>query len=264
MNADGKYQYGYYVLTSATGYEGIVDKLQTVGATAEEKTITIPEGKTIRQIAEIFAKSGLCSEAEFKAALNEDYSYDFLDDIPVESVYYKLEGYLFAETYNFAYVDGEGQNNARQAINKMLSTTEERVFNDKNEQKAKKLGYSLHDILTMASIVQLEAGGAPEEMSSVAKVFYNRLNWDEPKLLGSTPTSNYYSEIYDTNKYEGLPPGPLNSPSIKAIEASLSPNEKLESTYFVTDKNGKFYYTDSLAEHNAIIAKLKNKGIWEY
>lgn len=261
---DGKYQYGYYTVKSTSGYEGIISTLQTIGAVAEEKEVTIPEGSTLRAIMQIFENQGLCTTDEFKTAMNSDYSFSFIKDIPKESVYYLLEGYLYADTYKFAYVKDDGVENAKRAISRMLETTKERIFTDENIAKAEKLGYSMHEILTMASIVQLEAGGTPSEMSSVAQVFYNRLNWDDLKLLGSTPTSNYYSERYDTNKYEGLPPGPLNSPSINAIKACLSPNSEMKSTYFVTDKTGKFYYTNSLSEHNAIISQLKSRGLWEY
>lgn len=261
---DGKYQYGYYTVRSSSGYEGIISILQTVGAAAEEVEITVPEGSSVNAIAKLFEEKGMCTASEFKAAMSDKYSYDFIDEIPKESVYHLLEGYLYAETYRFAYVKDDGEGNAHRAIDKMLSTLNERVFTDENIKATEKLGYSMHEILTMASIVQLESGGSPDNMAKVAQVFYNRLNWNEAKLLGSTPTSNYPSERYDTNKYEGLPPGPLNSPSIQCIEAALRPDSSVTATYFVTDKNGEFYYNSSLSDHESTIRRLKNQGIWEY
>ena len=116
----------------------------------------------------------------------------------------------------------------------------------------------------MASIVELEASGYPDEMAKVAQVFYNRLNWtDEPNMLGSTPTSDYIDSRYDTNKYEGLPPGPLCSPSSDAINAALNPDTSVKECYFVTDKNMKFYYKNSLDEHNELIERLKSEGLWD-
>lgn len=264
---DGKYQYGYYTVTSSSGYEGIIGTLQTVGATAEEKEITIPEGSGIRDIIAIFEDNGLCTKSEFLEAMNKSsYNYDFVSEIPTGSVYYRFEGYLFPDTYKFAYVKDEGVNNAKRAISKMLSVTDERVFTDENIAKAKKLGHSMHEVLTMASIVQLEAGGSPDNMAKVAQVFYNRLNWDDANYLGSTPTANYPDKRYNTNVgyTEGLPPGPLDSPSLNAVLAAVDPDKTVTATYFVTDKNSKFYYTNSLSEHNSIIQSLKNQGLWEY
>ena len=137
------------------------------------------------------------------------------------------------------------------------------VITDEMKESAEKRGYSIHEILTMASIVELEASGYPDDMAKVAQVFYNRLRWtDQPAMLGSTPTSDYPDSRYNTNKYEGLPPGPLCSPSITAINAALNPDTSVKECYFVTDKNMKFYYTNSLSEHNELIEKLKSEGLW--
>ena len=132
------------------------------------------------------------------------------------------------------------------------------------KRQAEKRGYSVHEIMTMASIVEMEASASPTEMPKVAAVFYNRLSWDEPKYLGSSPTANYPygSGRYDTNTHEGLPPGPLCSPSLNAIKAALSPQANFNYTYFVTDKDMKFYYTSSYSEHSNIIAKLRREGKW--
>ena len=130
--------------------------------------------------------------------------------------------------------------------------------------RAKELGYTMHEILTMASIVELEAGGSPGEMANVAAVFYNRLSWDEPKRLGSSPTAEYKhgGGRYDTNTNEGLPPGPLCAPSLASIRAALWPTENFPYTYFVTDKNMQFYYNETYDKHNATIRRLKNQGLW--
>ena len=124
----------------------------------------------------------------------------------------------------------------------------------------------MHEIMTLASIVEAEASGFEKEMPNVAAVFFNRLNWeDQPNLLGSTPTASYpYGNgKYDTNKNPGLPPGPICSPSLSAIRAVLYPTEEFQYDYFVTDKNMEFYYTKTLQEHNATIARLKKEGMWD-
>ena len=265
-NEDGKYQYGYYTFKSGEGYSGIISTLQTIGAVAEEKTVTIPEGSSIEDICDIFVDSGLCDKTEFVNAVeHHKYSYSFLSDIPTESVYYQLEGYLYPDTYRFAYVEDEGESNAVRAIDRMLTTMRERVFTDENIAKAKDLGYSMHEVLTMASIVQLEAGAYPKQMPKVAQVFYNRLESPNftPKMLQSDPTEKYPDSRYHTYSIEGLPPGPLNSPSLYAVNAALSPDKSITAFYFVTDKNGEFYYSATLSEHKSVIASLQSKGLWE-
>ena len=266
--ADGQYNYGDYEL-NVSGYDMIISKLKEPGIQAPEVTVTIPERATIDDIRELLVSNGVCSKEDFKEAMRDGtYDYDFVDQIPTDKVYYRFEGYLFPETYNFFELteDGDGVQNAERAIDKMLYETDKRIT-DEMKTLAQEKGYTVHEMLTMASILELEASGSPDEMKNVAQVFYNRLAWEnQPKLLGSTPTSKYpYGNgRYDTNVYEGLPPGPMCCPSEDAIIAAFYPNTDITATYFVTDKDMNFYYRDTLEEHNAIIAQLKNKGIWEY
>ena len=263
--ADGSYQYGIYEIKDSQSYDGIINTLKTAGESGEVATVTIPEGYSVRKIAELMEKKGICSKDEFISAVkNTEYDYDFIKDIPTQSVYYRLEGYLYPDTYHFFInSDGKsGQSCAEKAVRKMLDKMNS-VITDEIKESAEKKGYSIHEILTMASIVELEASGYPDDMAKVAQVFYNRLRWtDQPAMLGSTPTSDYPDSRYNTNKYEGLPPGPLCSPSITAINAALNPDTSVKECYFVTDKNMKFYYTNSLSEHNELIEKLKSEGLW--
>lgn len=260
---NASYKYGVYTFSASASYDDIAHKLKNEGAKAESVKVTIPEQSSIDDMAKILEQNGVCTAADFKDAIrNDDFNYDFIDDIPAMSVYYRFEGYLFPDTYDF--YSYESKECAHLAVDKMLRTTDQKIFTKENINAAKELGYTMHEVLTMASIVELEASGSPTEMANVAAVFYNRLGWDEPKLLGSSPTMKYpYGNgRYDTNKTEGLPPGPLCAPSINAFNASLNPTKNFEYTYFVTDKNMKFYYRSTLSEHLAIIKELKNKGLW--
>lgn len=259
---DGTYQYGVYTFSNELGYSDIVDMLQTEGASAETVQVTIPEMSRMDQIMEILEEKGVCTKADFRnAVLNGEYNFDFVKDIPEKEVYYKFEGYLFPDTYEFYCYDSAEC--AELAIYKMLENTDKKLTADVRE-KIKASGYSIHEVLTMASIVELEASASVEEMPNVAAVFYNRLVWDEPKLLGSSPTADYPfgDGRYDTNKKEGLPPGPLCAPSENAILAAVNPTENFTATYFVTDDEMKFYYNNSLAAHNQTIANLKKQGKW--
>ena len=259
---DGKYQYGVYEFNTDIGYGGIMDRLQKEGAQAEMAEVRIPEMASVDQIMALLEEAGVCSQSNFKTAMQTGtFKESFVSDIPVEKVHYRLEGYLFPDTYKF--IKDDSVKGATRAIQQMLNRMDEK-FTPAMREQAKDMGSNMHNILTMASIIEMEASSSPEEMANVSAVFYNRLKWNEAKLLGSSPTANYpYGDgRYDTNKTEGLPPGPLCAPSEKAIQAALHPTEGFEATYFVTDSDMKFYYNTSLAAHNQTIKELKAKGKW--
>lgn len=259
---DGTYKYGVYTFTNELGYKDLAKMMETEGAVADSVKVTIPERASMDDIMKLLEDNGVCKKEDFRnAVLNGKYDFDFVDEIPVSEVYYKFEGYLFPDTYQFYCYDSKEC--AELAIRKMLENTNKKLTS-KVREKIKSSGYTIHQTLTMASIVELEASSSHDEMANVAAVFYNRLNWDEPHLLGSSPTKDYpYGDgRYDTNTHEGLPPGPLCAPSEDAINAAVFPTENFSATYFVTDSDMKFYYNNSLSAHNKTIDQLKAKGKW--
>ena len=261
---DSQFKYGVYSFNTEAGYEAISQMLIEEGALAQSVKVTIPEMSSIDDIAEILEENGVCTKSDFiNEVQNGEFGYDFIDDIPVDNVYYRLEGYLFPETYDFYNFDSEEC--AHLAVEKMLKTLDDKLT-DGMRQKISESGYTLHEIMTMASIVELEAGGSPDEMANVAAVFYNRLESDDFTTLGSSPTRKYPygGGKYNTYESPGLPPGPLCSPSIKSIEASIEPTEDFDYYYFVTDASMKFYYNKTLAEHNSTIARLQAANNWIY
>ncbi len=264
---DGRYQSGVYTFSKDDGYSAIAARLLNPGESTDRVRVTIPERASVDKIAEILSseENFVCTKSDFYKALDKkSYEYGFVGEIPESKVYYLYEGYLFPDTYDFYCYDSEEC--AYLAVEKMLAQTEKVLLEENAYEKAKELGYTLHEVLTMASIVELEASGQPEEMASVAQVFYNRLEkWENP-LLGSSPTAKYKygSGRYNTNTNPGLPPGPYCSPSRNAIRAALAPNTECTATYFVTDASMNFYYTYSLQEHHKIINKLKAENNWIY
>lgn len=266
---DSKFQYGVYYFSKDNSYEDIAEALTKKGAMADEVKVTIVEGWTVDKIAKKLAEAGVCSEQDFKKAVNEaDYSkyqYDFMKNIATEEegVHYRLEGYLFPDTY-FFYKTGNKEG-AEQAINKMLQNFDKKLT-DEMLFKANKLGYSMHDVLTLASIIEMESSVAKyEDKQRVSAVFWNRLNnWGERAYLQSDPTTKYaYNKSkYDTYKIVGLAPGAYCSPSLDSIKAALNPHENCEAYFFVTDKDMNFYFTNTNSEHNKIINKLKKEGKW--
>lgn len=261
---DSQFKYGVYSFNTEAGYEALSQMLIEEGALAQSVKVTIPEMSSVDDIAEILEENGVCTKSDFiNEVQNGEFGYDFIDDIPVDNVYYRLEGYLFPETYDFYNFDSEEC--AHLAVEKMLKTLDDKLT-DGMMQKISESGYTLHEIMTMASIVELEAGGSPDEMANVAAVFYNRLESDDFTTLGSSPTRKYPygGGKYNTYESPGLPPGPLCSPSLKSIEASIEPTENFDYYYFVTDASMKFYYNKTLAEHNSTIARLQAANNWIY
>lgn len=280
---DGTLRHGAYQFNNSLGYDGIVSLLQK-GNEKESVSVRIPEGATINAICEIMEENKVCTAKQFKSAIkNGKYDYDFVKAIPEEKVYFLLEGYLYPDTYDF--FTGETEENARFAIDRMLENFETKLNEacPDYEEKIKEMSEygikSLNDVLSLASIVELECNGYPNEMDNVAGVFLGRLIWTEPHYLGSTPTfyypDNRYNtnnyELYDTNGkliskagYEGLPPGPQCSMTVDAIKAVLNPNTEYigKYYYFVTDANSKFYYNATYKQHKDTINSLKNKGLW--
>ncbi len=265
---DSQYKYGVYTFNNELGYQGIADMLVTKGAVAEQITVMIPESD-IDSIAKVLEEKGVCQKSDFiNEVQNGEYDYDFIKEIPVDSVYYRLEGYLFPDTYNF-YVCEDSAKGARIAVDTMLKNFQKKIEPYKEQIAGGK--YSLHELATLASIVQLEAGNtktaSDTDRAKVAAVFFNRLESNEFQTLGSSPTRKYPhgDGRYDTYQCKGLPPGPLCSFNENCLKAVLNPSEEMSGYfYFVTDAQMKFYYNKTLNEHNNIIAKLKKENNWIY
>jgi len=278
---DSQFKYGYYNFEGESGYEAICQMLINEGAKAESIKVTIPEGTgindytknvngenvTVPGIATLLEKAGVCKKSDFLIALDKvERNSKLLKNADEAKTYHTLEGYLFPDTYEFFAFDSEEC--ALLAAEKMVNEAEKRITEDMYT-KAEELGYSMNEILTMASIIQMECGENFDEMPTVAGIFYNRLKSDEFATLGSSPTCYYGNSFkrddgrYNTYTAEGLPPGPLCSPGIEAIKSALNPKEN-DYYYFVTDSKGKFYYHRTSAEQSQTINKLQQGDNWVY
>ena len=279
---DSQYKYGLYTFNNEIGYEELAQMLITDGAKAESVKVTIPEGTgindytknvngekvTVKGIATLLEEAGVCKRADFIAALNNvEYDSPLLKNANVGRTYFALEGYLFPETYDFYSYDSAEC--AELVVNRMIAESEKRIT-DAMFDRATEMGLSMNEVLTMASIIQMEAGQNNSEMANVAAVFYNRLDSDDFATLGSSPTCYYGDSFkhddgrYNTYEVKGLPPGPLCSPGIDAIKAALYPTEDTPYYYFVTDSTGKFYYHKTSAEQQKTINKLQSGDNWVY
>ncbi len=267
---------GEYELNGKMGYEGMVNTMKYPVLENQTVTLTFAEGKSLMDIAKMLQESGVCSVEDFVKAVNEgEYDYKLIGAIPQDERFYKLEGYIFPDTYEF-YIGEKPQS----VVNRFLKNAQNRIGNDLMK-RAEELEMTMDEVIVLASIIQKEASD-PNEMGKVSSVFHNRLNKSKTyPNLQSDPTIMYvendiipylsdasqrdkYAELYNTYKCVGLPVGPICSPGLEAIRAALYP-EKTNYYYFVTDKNDKYYYARTNAEHEANIATADrvNKKIEE-
>ncbi len=272
-------QAGVYELDNTMNVKEIFDTIATGKVVDNSISVTFIEGKRITNYVKVINKNFGYSEKEIldvladKTYLKElTEKYWFLtEDILNDKLYYALEGYLAPNTYRF-----EKDASVKTIVEKMLDATGSLL--DKNKELIDNSEYSIHEILTMASIVELE-GANSDDRFGVAGVFYNRLN--AKMSLGSDVTTYYgarvemserdlyVEEINAVNDYNTrpaammgkLPIGPISNPSYNAIEAALKPTSH-GYFYFVADKNMKTYFATTYNEHVKIINDLKNSGLW--
>lgn len=225
--------------------------------------VTFPEGYTAKQIAEKLEENGVCSAKAFMSLLQGNYykslEYGFITAVEnEENKAFVLEGYIFPDTYEFYKNESPELALSRFLKNTDAKLTEELYF------RADELGYTMDEIITLASIIQEEAGD-PKDMSLVSSVLHNRLKSPDYGKLQCDVTINYvnlcitdspylsgdtsrFPELYNTYKCSGLPAGPICNPGIDAIKAALYPAES-NYFFFVTDKDWNYYYAETYAEH---------------
>ena len=257
-----KYLSGVYTFDRSMGVEGMLLKCMAAPQTADTIKLSFPEGWTITQMFEKLNKYEVCSTDKLYSALNKvDFEFDFVNNVvKSEKKYQNFEGYLFPDTYDF-YLNAD----ANYVIRKFLSTFSNH-WTDEYQKRAEKLGYTMEEIITIASIIQKEAADT-DQMKIVSSVIHNRLkNSVTYPTLGCDSTSVYisnyvtkvvglakgneYMSYYDTSAIKGLPPGPICNPGDDAIEAALYPEES-NYYFFLHDSKGKIYLAKNQKEHEA-------------
>ncbi len=245
----------------------------------ESISVTFIEGKKITDYVKVISTTFGHSEEEILAKLSDKIylqtlinKYWFLtDEILNDKLYYALEGYLYPNTYRFTK-----DASIETIIEKLLSTTQTKL--DEYKSAIETSEFSVHEILTMASIVELE-GASSNDRAGIAGVFYNRLQagWslgsDVTTYYGArvdlTERDLYQSEIDTVNDYNTrpaamagkLPIGPICNPSLQSISATLEPKTH-DYFYFVADINKDTHFSKTYEEHAKTITDLKNAGLW--
>ena len=224
---------GTFTLNSDMDYRALISGISANSASRAVVDVTIPEGYTVAQIFQLLEEKGVATVEDLnETAATHDYAFSFLQDIPLGDPE-RLEGYLFPATYEF-YTP----HNPLYAINKMLQTFDAQ-FTDEMRQEVADSGRTIHEVLTVASMIEKETDG--EDRGKIASVIYNRLN--NP---GASAGTNGYLQIdatlaylnggkvpteadksidspYNTYLYPGLPPGPIANPGLESIKAAMEP-----------------------------------------
>lgn len=301
-SSENNFRQGTFELTTDKDYEAIVNALQSEESRTDFVKIQITEGMSIWEITVLLYENEIINDPYgFLTLCNSDAfdeDYPFLKDIPSVNAQeitvaghkipdaFKLEGYLFPDTYIFYKAGQDSNKDNRRVIDKMLSNYEDKIILHKEKYfgnskrsslagEAEKSGYTIHEILTIASIIQAEAANK-EDMYNISSILHNRLEYgasegvaklncdctlyypwrektDIPESLRDT-----YASRYDTNTFEGLPPGPICNPGAEAIKAALKPYDT-EYLYFCHDtpeNDSVPYYATTLEEHNYYLSLI--------
>lgn len=271
--ADGKYQIGAFTLTQDMGYSTIVEQLQTM-TPRETVKVTIPEGYTVEEIAKLLEDAEVCEANSFyEAVISGSFDYDFVNAIPTavdgekyKGRIYRLEGYLFPDTYEF-YIGSSGET----VVATMLENFDKKLTSDIREQITKR-GWTIDQAVIMASLIEGEAAKT-DDMEKVSRVLANRLEPDSGfSKLQLCSTRDYVKDIvpsiggievtsvaYNTYLREGLPVGAINNPGLRALKAALNPSsdeEIMKCYFFATDyKTEITYFSKTFKEHQYICDK---------
>ncbi|TGD24282.1 endolytic transglycosylase MltG [Companilactobacillus suantsaicola] len=265
------FQAGYYTFKQSWDLSSIVKQLQKGGSAqptgTASNTVLVREGVTIDQIGTQIAKSTKYSKKQFLALMkDEKYMKELQKKYPQlldstmkqKNVRYHLEGYLFPATYNVY----KGFS-LKEIVNQMVEKENDELTPYYSTIKEK--GYTVQDILTLASLVERE-GVTKTDRKKIAGVFFNRLAIDMPLQSDisvmyalnthKTKLTNKDTSVkspYNLYKNTGFGPGPFNTPSLQSIEATLNPSDRSQNyLYFYANlKTGKVTYSHTLAEHES-------------
>ncbi len=283
---------GIYELRTDMDYEAILNYIRNQSNSKDIVEITFIEGINVQECADLLQKNEVCEKEEFLKACNSDEfdeKYEFLKAVNNKSNrYYKLEGYLFPDTYEF-YRGESAQDAIKRFLNnyqkKVIKTSSSSDSSDKTsiKDRAEKNGRTIEEILCIASIIQAEAANK-EDMYKVSSVIYNRLNtlsnggkstkgefglahlkvdctvwypYRSKNVVPQDKVSKFVSR-YNTYNIEGLPAGPICNPGLEAFDAALNP-ANTDYYYFCHSASGEAFYakTNDVHESNLKKAGLK-------
>lgn len=269
VNRKGKLVPGTYELNTNMDYNALLNSMSARSGSRSQTTVTIPEGYTLDQIFELLAQNGVATvDTLRKVAAEYDFKYSFLKGVVPLGDYHRLEGYLFPDTYEF-YMGG-GENEAVQVLNKMILRFDQQ-FPDALRQQCADMGYTIHELVTIASLIEKETDGT--DQANIASVIYNRLNHPEYEtagylqidasiayVTGRVVTQADYQNVdspYNTYLNKGLPPGPIASPGMVSLNSALNP-QSTRYYYYVLGSDKRHHFFTTSRDFEAFKATLNN------
>lgn len=256
--ADSKFKTGVYRLYPGMEADEVM-QLLVEGRTSAVK-FTIPEGYNVNQIAARLEEEGIAKADEIRKAAKEFAPYSYMKEHP--NAVYRAEGFLFPDTFEL-----EEELSAKEILLMMARDFNTRLTPELRS-RASEMNLSIYELVTLASLVEKEAR-YDEDRPIIAQVFLKRLRVNMP--LQSDTTIQYLldapkedvtyadTEInspYNTYQIYGLPPGPIASPGMDAIEAVLYPADT-DYLYFVADRQGHNHYSKTYDEHLEIVERVR-------
>ncbi len=246
---------GEYDIPQNTSTLQILEQIES--GRVVQHTIVLPEGGSVAELAAAFEAAGLATADDINRLGRDPL---FLRTLHIEAP--SLEGYLFPDTYQFVRGAAPEELLARMVQRLRAKLTPELA------DRARARGFTLHQLLTLASIIEREAV-VRDEMPLISAVFWNRLERNMP--LQADPTVQYavgkgrrgltradllVDHPYNTYRRTGLPPGPIASPGIAAVEAALAP-APVAYLYFVSMDDRRHYFSTTIAQHNAAVGRYR-------
>ncbi len=270
-DAENEIGIGTYELNTDMDYRALITGMRNSSGNMNADTVrvTIPEGYTVAQTIALLAKNEVnTEEALLEAAKTADFDYSFIDNSSEDIS--RLEGYLFPDTYEF-YIGHDPES----ALGRLLSNFDRKMTEDRLAQ-VEDSGYSLAEIITIASLIEKETDGTDQSM--IASVIYNRLNDSgshgtykmlniDASLLYALPDhtgaitneDKAVDSPYNLYKYAGLPPTPIANPGTASIDAALYPSSS-DYYYYALGKDGLHHFSETLEEHNAFLSSSEYVG----
>ncbi len=267
----GKFAPGTYSVSPESSYDDLIYTLREKPPTGIS-WVTIPEGFTTDEIINLLVESGIGKKEKYVDVINNyDFDYWFIDELGEDwdrdGRIYRLDGYLFPDTYQFYNASTE------EAVVKKLLTRFDQVFTESYKLRAEELGFTVDEILNIAALIEKEAGTAAD-FGNVSSVFHNRLkdpaNYPRlesdatiayavqhetgvrPNLTGEDIDNN--DSPYNSYKVNGLVPGPIANPSNSAILAALNPSAT--DYYFFVSSDTETIFTRNIYEHQAALDRI--------
>ena len=268
-HAEDKIAPGTYQLDTEMDYHALVSNMGSSSTTRQTTNVTIPEGYTIDQIFSLLEERGVSTVDKLRdMAATWNYAFDWLQGIPLGD-YHRLEGYLFPDTYTF-----EMGGNPKYIINKMLVNFEDKMEEYMSDYEGGETRYSLHDIVTIASMIEKETDGTITEERSdyknISSVIYNRLENPDAETGGfleidatlvyinggrvPVEEDKSINSPYNTYLYQGLPAGPISNPGMTSLLAAMEPADTGYFYYVLNPETRHHEYSYTYDEHQWLVS----------